>query len=119
MNLRGFFSGEKVKMIKIEREFRTGQNGSSEVTRESVVVLPKRSGVYDTGASGIGEIEVLVCPLDALGKVQKFVFTGKIMETSCKGGTTFRRVVKLPLSGKEVPQDISPTEGLVLSLEEK
>lgn len=104
-------------MIKVERQFEInpgdGQQGRQ---RELVAELPEYSGTYGTGETGVGEIVLLVCPPDIRRKIQKFVFVGKIMEKNCSsGGTTLRRVVKIPFSGKEVLQDVSLTESLIFS----
>lgn len=103
-------------MIKIERRFETNQDGERHLQSELIAELPERSDTFDTG---VGEIHLLVCPPNFQTGVQKFVFEGKIMEKNCKGGTTLRRVVKLPLAGQLISQDISVAESLVFSLDRK
>lgn len=98
-------------MIKIER-----QVGDS---RELIARLPERSGTYDTGIEGVGEIDLLVCPPNIKRGFRKFVLEGKIMESNCgRNGTSFRRVVKMPFSGKPASQDISTDESLVFIIQE-
>lgn len=104
-------------MIKIERKFQVLQeDGLAEIQKELIAELPEESGTYDTGEDGVGEIEMLICPHDIRKGIQKFVFVAKIMEKDSKRGrTTFRRIVKIPTSGKEVSQDINIAESLIFS----
>lgn len=100
-------------MIRIEREFQVKQDSLVTTQKELIAELPDESGNYDTGQDGVGEIEMLVCPPNIDRGIQKIIFEAKIMEKDCKRGTTFRRVVKMPFSGKEVFQDTSLTERLI------